>query len=692
MIAFEAKQVTDAVGVAIEKAAKLIEMSTDSIVFVLKRRYLHIDCACEVFTHTNRSRFFVFRNQGGRNEFFKKLRAMKPKRLQFIQTGDAAQAYTDLKLHSRWNSGALSNYEYIYWLNMLSGRSIHDLSQYPVFPWVISDYESDKLDFFSAAMYRDLGKPMGAMNEERIAQLRFLFIETIEQPYACLYRFHYSAPAYVIGFLIRREPFTSLHIQLQNGRFDHPNRLFFSVKDAWKAVTSPSPDFRELIPEFYANPEFLMNTDNFDFGLRVCQGKTDPEPIETRVHDVELPAWSASASAFVALNRIALESAFVSAHLHEWIDLIFGVKQQSEAYDNYFHPWSSYESIDEDPSLVPVIQQHASNFGITPSKLFKTAHTPRKFRPVPHRLFSSSELFLKETHCETFGKQLVRLSMSQNSLLGLFVGGELALFNIPPKQAPVIARSVQLDIASDLSTNRVLSVPSRFGVLIAPRWSPGFTLFSVNRRRFVPAVTHSTPISALAVDSHFCVSAASDSSILVWNLETELLVTAVVAHTSGIAAVAILAKSEMLVSCDISGLLVFSALKTGDFIQKTDLGRVPSRILLSDLGFCLLVFDHHLENGVQTDIVLTDFAGRQLASRELEGICTAASLMVNEDASEFFVLAQETNIVYILNVWNLNTVAIGPVSGNVRDMAFSPAEVTLHFLLENGELRTATFA
>lgn len=32
-------------------------------------------------------------------------------------------------------------------LNTLAGRSYNDLMQYPVFPWVLSDYESEVLIF-----------------------------------------------------------------------------------------------------------------------------------------------------------------------------------------------------------------------------------------------------------------------------------------------------------------------------------------------------------------------------------------------------------------------------------------------------------------------------------------------------------------------------------------------------------------
>jgi hypothetical protein len=37
----------------------------------------------------------------------------------------------------RWASGEMTNFDYLMLLNTLSGRSHSDLSQYPVFPWVL---------------------------------------------------------------------------------------------------------------------------------------------------------------------------------------------------------------------------------------------------------------------------------------------------------------------------------------------------------------------------------------------------------------------------------------------------------------------------------------------------------------------------------------------------------------------------
>jgi len=45
-----------------------------------------------------------------------------------------------------WQTKQISNYEYLVQLNQTSNRSFSDLSQYPVFPWVLTDYESETID------------------------------------------------------------------------------------------------------------------------------------------------------------------------------------------------------------------------------------------------------------------------------------------------------------------------------------------------------------------------------------------------------------------------------------------------------------------------------------------------------------------------------------------------------------------
>lgn len=72
----------------------------------------------------------------------------------------------------KWQHGDVSNYDYLLYLNSLADRSFNDLTQYPVFPWVLKDYISEEIDLEDIKVYRNLQKPMGALNEDRLGKLK----------------------------------------------------------------------------------------------------------------------------------------------------------------------------------------------------------------------------------------------------------------------------------------------------------------------------------------------------------------------------------------------------------------------------------------------------------------------------------------------------------------------------------------
>jgi factor associated with neutral sphingomyelinase activation len=101
-----------------------------------------------------------------------------------------------------------------------------DLTHYPVFPWVLSDYTGVTLDLTSDKTFRDLSKPIGAINVKRLHDYKSRYLELPpEERY--LYGTHYSCPGYVIGFLVREHPRHML--KFQGGKFENPNRLFSSI-------------------------------------------------------------------------------------------------------------------------------------------------------------------------------------------------------------------------------------------------------------------------------------------------------------------------------------------------------------------------------------------------------------------------------------------------------------------------------
>ncbi|KAG1699369.1 Neurobeachin [Nymphon striatum] len=203
---------------------------------------------------------------------------------------------------------------------ILHGRTYNDLNQYPVFPWVLTNYESNELDLSLPSNYRDLSKSVGALNPSRRAffEERYNTWEHEQIP-PFHYGTHYSTAAFTLNWLIRVEPFTTLFLALQEGKFDHANRMFSSVALSWKNCQRDTSDVKELIPEFFYLPEMFPNKNKYKFGKQ-----EDGSPVD----DVELPPWAGSPEEFVRINRMALESEFVSCQLHQWIDLVFGYKQK----------------------------------------------------------------------------------------------------------------------------------------------------------------------------------------------------------------------------------------------------------------------------------------------------------------------------------------------------------------------------
>ena len=58
----------------------------------------------------------------------------------------------------KWQRREISNFDYLMYLNTVAGRTYNDLNQYPVYPWVIVNYESNDLDLSLPSNYRDLSK------------------------------------------------------------------------------------------------------------------------------------------------------------------------------------------------------------------------------------------------------------------------------------------------------------------------------------------------------------------------------------------------------------------------------------------------------------------------------------------------------------------------------------------------------
>ncbi|XP_030881751.1 neurobeachin [Leptonychotes weddellii] len=77
-----------------------------------------------------------------------------------ISLATPRQLYKSSNMTQRWQRREISNFEYLMFLNTIAGRTYNDLNQYPVFPWVLTNYESEELDLTLPGNFRDLSKAL----------------------------------------------------------------------------------------------------------------------------------------------------------------------------------------------------------------------------------------------------------------------------------------------------------------------------------------------------------------------------------------------------------------------------------------------------------------------------------------------------------------------------------------------------
>lgn len=411
------------------------------VVSISKRRFLFRDVAVELFFTDGRSYLLTTGLPEARDQLYSQLaasashvhgnsEATRPEnswRLEALSPPDdipqslgskfvnAFHAGQSSLATRSWAKGEISNFSYLMLVNTMAGRTFNDLTQYPVFPWVLADYTSDELDFTDPRTFRDFSKPMGAQSLNREADFKERYQAFAEMgdhndpPFH--YGTHYSSAMIVTSYLIRLQPFVQSYLLLQGGNFDHADRMFYSVEKAWISASRDNmTDVRELIPEFFYLPEFLENSNGFNFGQLQSTGES--------IDSVKLPPWAKGDSRiFIAKHREALESPYVSKHLHQWIDLVFGFKQRGEAAieaTNVFQHLSYFGARDLDTIHDPVERLATigiiHNFGQTPYQVFQRAHPSREVvQRKPPRLDAAVEELTRlpnPIHGETFPDQI----------------------------------------------------------------------------------------------------------------------------------------------------------------------------------------------------------------------------------------------------------------------------------------------
>nr|XP_020146017.1 neurobeachin isoform X5 [Microcebus murinus] len=522
---------------------------------VFSRRYLLQNTALEVFMANRTSVMFNFPDQAT----VKKVVYSLPRvgvgtsyglpQARRISLATPRQLYKSSNMTQRWQRREISNFEYLMFLNTIAGRTYNDLNQYPVFPWVLTNYESEELDLTLPGNFRDLSKPIGALNPKRAVFYAERY-ETWEDDQSPPYHYntHYSTATSTLSWLVRIEPFTTFFLNANDGKFDHPDRTFSSVARSWRTSQRDTSDVKELIPEFYYLPEMFVNSNGYNLGVRED---------EVVVNDVDLPPWAKKPEDFVRINRMALESEFVSCQLHQWIDLIFGYKQRGpEAVRalNVFH-YLTYEgsvNLDSitDPVLREAMEAQIQNFGQTPSQLLIEPHPPRS--SAMHLCFlPQSPLMFKDQMQQDV---IMVLKFPSNSPVTHVAANTLPHLTIPAVVTVTCSRlfavnrwhnTVGLRGAPGYSLDQAHHLPIEMDPLIANN-------SGVNKRQITDLVDQSIQINAhcfvvTADNRYILICGFWDKSFRVYSTETGKLTQIVFGHWD---VVTCLARSESYIGGD----------------------------------------------------------------------------------------------------------------------------------------------
>uniref|UniRef100_A0A8C4GFJ4 WDFY family member 4 n=1 Tax=Dicentrarchus labrax TaxID=13489 RepID=A0A8C4GFJ4_DICLA len=564
-------------------------------------RFLLEDNAIEVFMKNGLSAFLVFLNR------------------------DHVSAYKRYQIYIKWmlsyffilsvlQRGEISNFEYLMHLNTIAGRTYNDLMQYPVYPWVLADYQSETLNLSNPATFRDLSKPMGAQTEKR----RQMFIQRYEEvgniegedlSARCHYCTHYSSAIIVASFLVRMEPFSHTFRTLQGG-FDIPERMFYSIKKEWESASRDNMgDVRELVPEFFYLPDFLVNSNHIQLG---CMEDG------TTLGDVELPPWAKDdPQEFIRVHREALESDYVSSHLHLWIDLIFGYRQQGPAAVesvNMFHPYFYAQRGRQgakDPIIKSTILGYVSNFGQVPKQLFTKPHPPRsgskkEGSSPPH----PTPFFFKLDKLKTTAHNTVNLSaelprgpvgqilclekevivLEKNRLLLSPVSGCFFSWGFPDNscchkyQLFIVLLQVFAVCESLCDWGEMLcaACPNSTTIVTAGTstvvcvWDVAVNKDKVTHMKLrQPLYGHTDSVTCLAVSEvhSMIVSGSHDLTCILWDMEELSYITQLAGHTTSISALAINDLTGEIASC--AGPVLYLWTMKGQLLTCTDTSSGP---------------------------------------------------------------------------------------------------------------------
>ncbi|KAJ5071298.1 beige/beach-related [Anaeramoeba ignava] len=639
-----------------------------------KRRYLFKHSGLEIFFGSNRKTiFFNFETMEIRNEIYEKIQNHKLTNINlsmFNYFGNEPTKWIEkTQITNQWKEKKLSNFEYLMYLNTISGRTYQDLSQYPIFPWIISDYESETLDLNNPKTFRDLSKPLGFLNNKITIYFEKYELNGKEKEKEYNYKQFYSNPEIVSFYLMRLEPFKSICLKEK-----YP--IFKSIPETWKIIKEKE---------------------------------------------------------FIQIHKEALESGYVSEHLDEWIDLIFGYKQKGkEAKNSYnsFHP-NLYEENIRFSKLKDKTETEIQRKGQIPIQLFKQKHPKRiTKREIEQKSFSSSfslfewknvlpsnkRLGLQSQYLKissnpiifTYFQETIDLMLvmgSVNKIVAIDKEGNIAKYtfylNDPNPKNPKFVCEIDKKIEAKIG----VSFPEDFNnfqgfstlirnlkYLISCGFNDNsFKMIDIENSKIIQIISkHQDIVNCLSLDSKYFVTGSKDTTVIVWEFDLneekvkENPKYIFFEHEKEVKSVAISAEYDVVLSGSIDGELIFHSLNKGKYIQSMILSdHQPISIIKISKEGNIITFSENSN-------ILRLFTINGYLIKEVQSSQNIYSISITQD-SNFIFLGGEKGILEIRKLFNLKMIQ----KFNLKEKIYSISIIEKGFLiiigLGNGVIKIGNF-
>ena len=172
-----------------------LKLNYSNIIFIFKRKYCFRNNAIEIFLSNHRSYYFKFFDTKKRDDFLSELilnlnksnpknKLFKPIKsidennktiiLGYYKDEENNKEYNSISnIRELWKNNKISTLELLMWINIYGNRSFRDTSQYPVFPWLLTnhDYKSYE-DLLQNIELRDFNYPMGLLSIDEKSKKR----------------------------------------------------------------------------------------------------------------------------------------------------------------------------------------------------------------------------------------------------------------------------------------------------------------------------------------------------------------------------------------------------------------------------------------------------------------------------------------------------------------------------------------